>query len=237
MAVTADGKVDTVERRGARISGPADTARVDALRAEADAVMVGGHTLLAEDPRLTVRDPVLVARRRAEGRPRQPAKVAIVTRVGLPGEPDGLPAEGHFLRDGGSRVLVCTTARTDAGAVAWLERQGAEVLVLGDVRVDLVAALDRLHAGGIGRLMVEGGGTLVAALLADGLVDELLLAVAPLIFGGAAAPTPVEGPGWPADHAPRLRLAGIATSDDGDVVLHYKVGAGPGDGGVVSVDG
>ena len=51
MAVTADGKVDTVARRGARISGPADSARVDRLRAEADAVMVGGRTLLAEDPR------------------------------------------------------------------------------------------------------------------------------------------------------------------------------------------
>ena len=47
MAVTADGKIDTVERRGARISGPADTARVDRLRAESDAVMVGGRTLLA----------------------------------------------------------------------------------------------------------------------------------------------------------------------------------------------
>ena len=50
MAMTADGKIDTVERRGARISGAADSARVDRLRASVDAVMVGGHTLLREDP-------------------------------------------------------------------------------------------------------------------------------------------------------------------------------------------
>ena len=55
MAMTADGKIDTVERRGARISGAADSARVDRLRAGADAVMIGGRTLLSEDPRLTVR--------------------------------------------------------------------------------------------------------------------------------------------------------------------------------------
>ncbi len=57
MAMTADGKIDTVARTGARISGTADSARVDRLRADSDAVMVGGRTLLAEDPRLTVRDP------------------------------------------------------------------------------------------------------------------------------------------------------------------------------------
>ncbi len=237
MAVTADGKVDTVERRGARISGPADSARVDALRAEADAVMVGGHTLLVEDPRLTVRDPVLVARRRAEGRPRQPAKVAVVTRVGLPGEEDALPGEGHFLRDGGGRVVVCTTTRTDGSAVAWLGAQGAEVLVAGEERVDLAGVLEWLRGAGVERLMVEGGGTLVAALLANGLVDEIQLAIAPLVFGGESAPTPVEGPGWPAEGAPRLHLAGITTSDDGDVVLHYRVARAPGGAGTVGAGG
>ena len=50
LAMTADGKIDTVARAGARISGAADTVRVDQLRAAADAVMVGGRTLLGEDP-------------------------------------------------------------------------------------------------------------------------------------------------------------------------------------------
>lgn len=55
VAMTADGKTDTVGRSGARISSEADMKRVDKLRAEMDAVMVGGRTLLENDPRLTVK--------------------------------------------------------------------------------------------------------------------------------------------------------------------------------------
>ena len=85
MAVTADGKTDSRERRGARISGPADTARVDRLRAAADAVMVGGRTLMGEDPRLTVRDAAMSRGRLEAGRTAQPAKVGVTTRIGRPG--------------------------------------------------------------------------------------------------------------------------------------------------------
>ena len=55
VAATADGKIDTFERPGAAISSAHDKERVDQLRAEADAVMVGGHTLHDEDPKLTVK--------------------------------------------------------------------------------------------------------------------------------------------------------------------------------------
>ena len=55
IAMTADGKIDTFERRGSAISSSRDKERVDQLRASADAVMVGGKTLLDEDPKLTVK--------------------------------------------------------------------------------------------------------------------------------------------------------------------------------------
>jgi 2,5-diamino-6-(ribosylamino)-4(3H)-pyrimidinone 5'-phosphate reductase len=227
MAMTADGKIDTVERAGARISGAADTFRVDQLRAAADAVMVGGRTLLREDPRLTVREATLSARREQDGRAAQPAKVAVVSRVGRPGEVGALPARSRFLHDGGGQVIVCTSGRSDPLAVAWLERQGARVLVLGDERVDLAAALSALAALGVERLMVEGGSTLLAALLEAGLVDELQLAVAPLLFGGESAPTPVGGRGWSRADAIELALVGSDTSPDGDVVLRYRVAGSP----------
>jgi 2,5-diamino-6-(ribosylamino)-4(3H)-pyrimidinone 5'-phosphate reductase len=223
VAVTADGKIDTVERSGARISGATDTARVDRLRAEADAVMVGGHTLLGEDPRLTVRDASLVQAREGTGRPAQPTKVGVVSAVGAPGEPGGLPIDSRFLHDGGGHVLVHTTAHTDAATCAWLREEGAEVMVHDAARVDLEAVLTGLAADGVERLMVEGGSTLVAALLEADLVDELRLAVAPLVFGGEAAPTPVGGAGRTADEAIRLTLADVSTSDDGDVILRYRV--------------
>ena len=63
MAMTADGKMDTIARRGAIISSSDDWTRVDRLRAESDAVLVGGRTLLGDDPRLTVKSPDLRAAR------------------------------------------------------------------------------------------------------------------------------------------------------------------------------
>lgn len=225
MAMTADGKVDTVERQGARISGRADSARVDRLRAEADAVMVGARTLRSEDPSLRVRDPALVAAREQAGRPSQPAKVGVASRLTRAGDPV-LRQGGDFLGQGEAQVIVCTTTRTDAQTSDWLSERGVALVVAGDDVVDLPAALAALRARGIERLMVEGGGTLVAALVADGLVDELQLAVAPLLFGGETAPTPVAGPGWTSAAAPRLELADVATSADGDVVLRYLLRGG-----------
>ena len=74
VAATLDGKIDTVERRGAAISSERDRHRVDLLRASVDAVMVGGRTLLDEDPRLLVRSADLRADRLARGLPENPAK-------------------------------------------------------------------------------------------------------------------------------------------------------------------
>ena len=227
MAVTADGKIDTVERLGARISGAADSARVDRLRADSDAVMVGGRTLLAEDPRLTVRDAALSRAREREGRPAQPVKVGVATRIGRPGgtEPS-LPWPSRFLSDGGGPVLVATTPQTEPDTLDWLAEQGAQVIVHDAARVDLARLLGELGERGIGRLMVEGGSTLVAALLEAGFVDELQLAVAPLLFGGDTAPTPVGGPGWPLAQAVHLSLLGTGVDDDGVVILRYQVSRG-----------
>lgn len=224
MAVTADGKIDTVARAGARISGEADSARVDRLRAEADAVMVGGNTLLREDPRLTVREPALLAARREGGRQAQPAKVGVVSHVAGPAEDAAHRPGSQFLFDGGGTVVICTTRRTGQDAIGWLRELGAEVIVRGDTRVDLPASLAALSELGFERLLVEGGSTLVAALLEADLVDELQLAIAPLLFGGETAPTPVGGPGWTVDEARRLQLLETGIDAD-DVILRYRVTA------------
>ena len=222
MALTADGKIDTVARQGARISGPADTARVDRLRAGSDAVMVGGRTLLSEDPRLTVRDPELIVERTTAGRPAQPMKVGVVSRLTVP-DAERLIERGAFLHDGDGRVVVFVSGPADDEAVRALESEGADVYASAAERVDLERAIAELGRLGVERLMVEGGSTLVAALLEAGLVDELQLAVAPLLFGGDAAPTPVGGEGWGRDAAIDLELIESMTSSDGDVVSRYRV--------------
>lgn len=216
VAMTADGKIDTFERRGAAISSPADKERVDRLRAESDAVMVGGRTLLDEDPSLTVRKDMLRSERVARGLPPNPVKVGVVTKADLkPGS--------NFLTAGPARVLIFTTSQTSAEQIEMLKAGGAQVFVHDGQRVDLEAMLQSLQAEGIERLMVEGGGTLNFELLKRGLVDEVSAYVAPMIFGGATAPTLADGLGAARGAAVALELIEINSLDGGGFVVRYKV--------------
>src|SRR5512141_2874322 len=81
VAMTVDGKIDTFERRGAAISSPRDKERVDQLRASADAIMVGGRTLLDEDTKLTVKSEGLRAERVASWHSPNPIKVGLDTQA------------------------------------------------------------------------------------------------------------------------------------------------------------
>lgn len=216
VAMTADGKIDTFERRGATISSARDKARVDRLRAESDAVLVGGHTLLDENPKLTVKSAQLRAEREARGLPPNPAKVGVVTRADLaPGS--------DFLTAGPSRLVIFTTQSTSRKQLEFLRARGVDVYVHETKRVDLPAALSVLKETGIERLMVEGGATLNFELLRLGLVDELTVYVAPVIFGGETAPTLAAGPGMARGAAIPLRLMAAESWEDGGVLLKYKI--------------
>jgi 2,5-diamino-6-(ribosylamino)-4(3H)-pyrimidinone 5'-phosphate reductase len=215
-AMTADGKIDSVARAGASISSSADMARVDRLRAVVDAVLVGGRTLVEGDPRLTVKSEELRARRQADGRPENPAKIGVVSVAEV--RPDS-----RFMTAGPARRILYTTTRSPRAQIQLLERAGAEVYVRGDTRVDLPAMMASLRDLGLAQVMVEGGGTIIAELFRLGLVDELRLYVAPRIFGGASAPTLADGEGFTAEQAPRLSLVSAEKiDDDGGVLLRYR---------------
>ncbi|MFZ5857267.1 MAG: dihydrofolate reductase family protein [Chloroflexota bacterium] len=217
VAVTADGKMDTVERRGAAISSARDKARVDRLRAEADAVMVGGRTLLDEDPKLTVKSEALRAERVAHGLTPNPIKVGIVTNA------DDL-LDGDFVNFGSARVVIFTSEQTSKAQVEFLRSRNVEVYVHHTPRIDLAKALHALSELGVKRLMVEGGGTLNFELLRLGLVDELTMYVAPMIFGGESAPTAAAGSGVTRSEAIPLKLVKSEVFDDeGGILLHYSL--------------
>ena len=214
IAMTLDGKIDNVARQGAKISSNADWERVDQLRAAHDAILVGGNTLLTEDPRLTVKSAQLRADRIARGLASDPAKVGIVSQ-------SALSAKSRFLTDGSSEVFLFTSERTTPEQLALLGAAGAKVFVLGKTRVDLVAAFAVLADHGIETVMVEGGGGMIAALLASGLVDEIHVYIAPLIFGGATAPTLADGEGLPSGI--ELDLLNVEKLVDGGVLAEYQV--------------
>jgi 2,5-diamino-6-(ribosylamino)-4(3H)-pyrimidinone 5'-phosphate reductase len=216
VAATADGKIDSFARRGASISSGRDKERVDALRADSDAVMIGGRTLHNEDPKLTVKSDRLRLERQARGLPPNPAKVAVASRLEL-------KAGCNFLAAGPARILLFTTPRTPQAELTRLRSQSAIVHVLGESRVDLVEALRILKQDGVQRLLVEGGSTINFELLNLGLVDELTIYVAPIVFGGESAPTLAGGFGLASEAAVRLRLLKSDQWEDGGVLLHYEV--------------
>jgi len=216
VAMTADGKIDTFQRKGAAISSQRDKQRVDRLRAESDAVMVGGHTLLAEDPKLTVKSEALRAGRIAKGLQPNPMKVGIITKAEL-------KSHAKFLYAGNARVVIFTTDQTSKEEIASLRAEGADVYVHHQERVDLTEALATLKGLGVNRLMVEGGATLNFELLRLGLVDEVSAYIAPLLFGGEKAPTMAASSGLERGAAIPLTLIHVEQYEDGGIVLKYQL--------------
>lgn len=214
IAMTADGKIDTFQRKGAAISSERDKERVDRLRAEADAVMIGGKTLLDEDPKLTVKSEALRNERVQSGLSPNPIKVAVVTEAHLkPGS--------QFLDAGPANIVIFTTRWTSKHHISLLKSRGVDVYVDETEKVQLPKALQTLKEIGVERLMVEGGATLNFELLRLGLVDEVSVYLAPMIFGGANAPTLAAGAGLERDEAIPLKLVNAETWDDGGVLIKY----------------
>ncbi len=215
-AASLDGKVAAPDGSSRWITGPLARADAHRLRAEADAVMVGAGTALADDPRLTVRRPGWAGR--------QPLRV-LVDAAGRVG------AGGHLF-DGEAETLVATTPAAPASAVEAWKAAGAEVLVCAPAtaaptapavgRLDLRHLARALGERGVLELMVEGGPRLQASLWAAGLADRLVWYLAPLAIGGQAAPGLLDGDGAAtlADTG-RLRLASADRLGDDLRIVAY----------------
>jgi len=165
VAASLDGRTALEGGASQWITGPAARADAHRWRARSCAILTGIGTVLQDDPRLTVREVETS---------RQPLRV-VVDRHGE------LPAAARVL-DGGS-VLVVSAA---AAQVAWPEHVRQVRLPGPDGRVDLQAMLSLLAEQGVNELHVEAGAKLNGALLSAGLIDELLLYLAPCLLGDPA---------------------------------------------------
>lgn len=209
VAMSLDGYIDDASEERLKLSNALDFQRVDEVRAEADAILVGARTLRADDPRLLVRGAERRARRLAAGKPEHPVKVTL-TRTG------GVDRDLRFWHSGGQKIVYTVEGEPFTRATVALGDL-ADVVAAGRSDVDLGALLDDLGRRGIARLMVEGGGHVHTAFLAGGLADELHLALAPIVVGNMAAPRFLyDGPFAPG----RLRLLGCTQLDD-VVVMRY----------------
>ena len=213
--MSVDGCLDAPGPERLVLSGHADLDRVDAERSEADAIMVGAGTIRRDNPRLVIRSAARRASRVRRGLHENPARVT-------------LTASGDL--DPSARFFDATTG---AGPVVYCAAPQAPRLqnMLNDIApviaipppAGLGAILADLSRRGVHRLLVEGGARLGREFLANGLVDELALTVAPFFVGAAAAPR-FAGPGvYPHDPARPMHLAEVRQLDD-VVLLRYLLG-------------
>jgi len=182
-AQSVDGSITRRRGEPLALSGQESLTLTHQLRTGHDAILVGIGTVLADDPRLTVR---LVA-----GPDPQPIIVDSQLR---------LPLTARLLTEHPRKPIVATTATADPRREAALQDAGAQVVRLpatGNGRVNLPALLDWLYQSGLHRLMVEGGANIITSFLAAQLVDRLVITVAPLLVGGLNAVGNLNGSGLP----------------------------------------
>ena len=207
VATSVDGHIDDTTPQRLLLSNAEDFDRVDQVRAESDAILIGGNTVRRDNPRLLVNSEARRAARVAEGKPEYPLKVT----VSASGDLDRDLKFWHF---GGEKVVYTV----DAAAPKLRETlAGLADVVSTGTTIDFGAMLDDLAARGVRQLMVEGGGQIHTQFLAQNLADEIHLAIAPLLVGQADAPSFIHPADYPGGTTSRMRLLGVEAI--GDVVL------------------
>ena len=212
--MSVDGCLDAPGPQRLVLSGQADLDRVDAERSEADAIMVGAGTIRRDNPRLVIRAAGRRAGRVGRGLPENPARVTLTASGDLD------PAARFFTTAGGGCVVYCAAAQ--APKLQHQLNDLAQVIAVPPP-MGLAAILADLSRRGVHRLLVEGGARLGREFLAEGLVDELALTVAPFFVGAAAAPRFAGPAAYPHDPARPMHLAEVRQLDD-VVLLRYLLG-------------
>ncbi len=203
MIASADGGT-AIDGLSGGLGGPGDKAMFRALRAQADAILVGAATVREETYRAPRLPDDVASRRHDAGRPPAP-RLAIVTRsldldVGLP-----------LFEDEANRPIVVTVRDAPSDRRAALQGR-ADLIDAGTSNVDLGLALDLLGEAGATTVLSEGGPSLNGQLIHADLIDEWNLSLSPRLLAGdsrRAAVGPV--PGGP---PPAMRLARVWTDDD-----------------------
>ncbi len=192
VAVSLDGRIATRTGASKWVTGPEARSKVHELRAQCDAVMVGVGTVVADDPRLTVRD--------AQGV--NPIRITLDSKLRMPTTSTLATTAVE------TPTWVLTTADAPEANERTLTALGVEVLRVAKTsegRVDVTAAFRALAQRGIVKLLIEGGAELAGSVLAARLADELHAFIGPLLLGPRGRPGAVDwaGPSTPAE-APRI---------------------------------
>ncbi|MCK5490979.1 MAG: dihydrofolate reductase family protein [Candidatus Pacebacteria bacterium] len=213
--MSLDGKISTSKRVNTRITTDDDRNFLYDHRVLCDAIMMGGKSIILDDPGLVVKSVQRQKQRLALGKTLEPIKVGIISDVSK------LKMNGDFLNKGDVKKIIFTTERSSEAKIKALSNK-AEIFVYGKQKVNLKRALAKLYTLGIKSIMVEGGGELIFSLLKDDLVDEINLKIGDLILGGRIAPTLCDGEGFSGLTAKQVKLVDLKRKEN-YLMLKYKV--------------
>ncbi len=216
FAISLDGKISTRKRTPSDFSSKADKRRLLEIRAGCDAVLVGARTLATDSMTMGLPAADLQAERKRRGLPPHPLRVIVTSSGRLS------PEARVFTADVPNVPVVFSTRRMPTRTVQALAGVSDLFLHLAD-DVNLAAMLATLREDyGVRRVVCEGGGTLLHALAAAGLLDELNTTICPRVFAGRAAPTITGAGGEYLPQSTALRLAELRPAE-GEFFVRWRV--------------
>ncbi len=208
FVASVDGRA-TISGRSAPLSNSSDRELFHALRESVDAVLAGTGTLRVERYGRLIKDPAARTRRAQRGLAPEPVAV-VISRTGQ------VPYEIPLFAEPEARIVEFTGASAPRPVAAQ-----RELVMLEEGAADLRRVFERLRADfGIRTLLCEGGPTIFGSLVAEGLVDELFLTLAPVLVGGESNPDILSGP--PLPEPAGLELASVLECE-GALFLRFRV--------------
>ena len=207
-AMTLDGKIAAYTGNAKWITGEEARSHVQAQRHRCTGIMVGVGTVLADDPLLTCR----------KAGCKNPIRIICDTNLRT-------PLSAQVVTTAKQIPTILATCCSEHEKWAAYEQAGCRILPAGrkNGHVDLPQLMERLGQDGIDSILLEGGGTLNWAALESGIVQKVQAYIAPKLFGGQTAKTPVEGPGVPSpDRAFHLKNTAVTQLGE-DILLESEV--------------
>jgi 2,5-diamino-6-(ribosylamino)-4(3H)-pyrimidinone 5'-phosphate reductase len=205
-AMSLDGKIAT--RIGdSKLSSRKDLLRVDKLRANVDAILVGKRTMIHDDPLLTVKyvtgkNPIRIILD-STGSIKSTSRIVKTCKM--------IP------------TIIAVSEKINQKNIVHLKRYGLEVIKCGQNKVDLKKLLYMLRKKKIKNLLVEGGGLTNWSFIKNGLVDEIIITITPYVIGGTRAVSLFQGEGFDKiSKSPLLKLKKIYKMKN-EITLHYTV--------------
>lgn len=208
-AMTIDGKISSYNGNSC-ISSKKDLVRVHKLRSKVDAIVVGINTVIIDNPMLNIR---FIRNSRIS-----PTRI-IIDSYGR------IPLDSKILKSAANiKTIIVVTKQASRDTIEQIKKLGAYVIIIGSKLVNLKRLFKMLYDMGYRKILIEGGGELNWSCLHDGIVNELIITIAPKVVGGRNAITLVEGRGYSTiSQGIKLKLTKIIQNkNNNEITLFYN---------------